>query len=77
MVWITFLLNCLNRIIMDKRDQLIKAQKELIAQFDEWVMAVKANDLDKAAEITRQSKIKRLEITNYEKTLKSKIITLN
>ena len=62
---------------MDKRDQLIKAQKELIAQFDEWIMAVKANDLDKAAEITRQSKIKRLEITNYEKTLKSKIITLN
>lgn len=62
---------------MDKRDQLIKAQRELIKQFDEWVMAVKANELDKAAEITRQSKIKRLEIANYEKTLKSKIITLN
>jgi hypothetical protein len=62
---------------MDKRDQLIKAQRELIAQFDAWVLAIKANDLEKASEIVKQSNIKRLEIVNYEKTLKSKIITLN
>ena len=60
-----------------KRDNLIKALKELVVMFDEWVLAVKANDLDKASEISKQSKIKRFEILNIEKTLKSKIITLN
>ena len=62
---------------MDKRDNLIKALKELVVMFDEWVLAVKSNDLDKAAEISKQSKIKRFEILNMEKTLKSKLITLN
>ena len=60
-----------------KRDNIIKAQRELIQMFDNWVIKVKANELDEAAEITKQAKIKRLEIANYEKTLKSKIITLN
>jgi hypothetical protein len=62
---------------MDKRDQLIKAQRELINMFDDWVLKVKANELEQAAEVSKQAKIKRLEIANYEKTLKSKIITIN
>lgn len=62
---------------MDKRDQLIKAQKELIEMFDEWVRLVKEDKLLEAREVVNQSKIKRVEIANYEKTLKSKVITLN
>jgi hypothetical protein len=61
---------------MDNKDRLIKAQKELIIMFDEWVQLVKAQKLPEAIELVKQSNIKRLEVANIEKTLKSKIIKL-
>jgi len=61
---------------MDKRDNLIKAQKELIQMFDDWVRLIKTNALEEAGDVVKQSVIKRAEIANIEKTLKSKIITL-
>ena len=69
-------MNVLNNRELTK-DKLIKTQKELIEMFDNWVQLVKANKLPEAAEMVKQANIKRAEIANMEKTLKSKIITLN
>ena len=69
-------MNVLNNRELTK-DRLIKTQKELIEMFDNWVQLVKANKLPEAAEMVKQANIKRAEIANMEKTLKSKIITLN
>ena len=62
---------------IEQAGKLIVAQRELITMFDEWVKLVKLNELEKASEIVKQSNIKRLEIANIEKTLKSKIIKPN
>jgi hypothetical protein len=64
-------------LLPDNKDRLIKAQKELIIMFDQWVQLVKAQKLPEASELVKQSNIKRLEVANIEKTLKSKIIIPN
>ena len=69
-------MNALNNRELTK-DKLIKTQRELIEMFDQWVLLIKANKLEEASELVKQSNIKRAEIANMEKTLKSKIITLN
>ena len=63
--------------ITDSKDKLIEAQRELIRMFDLWVQFIKANELEKASEIVKESNIKRAEIANIEKTLKSKILLPN
>ena len=63
--------------IMNAKDRLIEAQRSLIKLFDAWVQAVKANDLEKASSVVKESNIKRAEIANIEKTLSSKIIKIN
>lgn len=62
-------MNIFNTI--EQAGKLIVAQRELINMFEEWVQSVKANELEKASEIIKQSNIKRAEIANIEKTLKS------
>ena len=57
--------------------QIIDKQDELIDTFSEWVRLVKANELEKAAEVVKLSNKLRLEITELKKSLKNKIITLN
>ena len=69
-------MNALNNRELSK-DKLIKAQKELIVMFDNWVQLVKANKLPEAAEMVKQANLKRVEIANIEKTLNSKIILPN
>jgi hypothetical protein len=62
---------------MDKTAYLkiIAKQDELIDSFTEWVRLVKANDLEKAADVVKLSNKLRIEITELKKALKSKIIT--
>jgi hypothetical protein len=63
-------------------NRIIKAQKELIQSFDDWVVLVKANDLDAASELVKKANKMRLQIAELDKEYvklnkKSGIILLN
>jgi hypothetical protein len=63
-------------------NKIIKYQSELIDNFDEWIRAIRAKDMEQAAELVKKSLLLRNEIaklkTQYEKLNKrSGIILLN
>jgi hypothetical protein len=62
--------------------KIILKQDELIDSFDKWVRLIKANDLESASEVVKESNKLRIEITELKKQLeklnkKSGIILLN
>jgi hypothetical protein len=63
-------------------NRIIKKYTEVVQCFDDWVLLIKANDLEKAAEQARNAKVIRIEIAELKKQLeklnkKSGIILLN
>jgi len=63
---------------LQRRNNLIKAQKQLIDMFDLWVANVKANDLAEAKKIKDLSMIVRKRVYELESEIKkeSNIIKL-
>jgi hypothetical protein len=62
--------------------KIVSKQDELIDSFDKWVRLVKANDLESASEVVKESNKLRIEIKELKKQLeklnkKSGIILLN
>jgi hypothetical protein len=62
--------------------KIVLKQDELIDSFDNWVRLVKANDLESASEVVKESNKLRIEIKELKKQLeklnkKSGIILLN
>jgi hypothetical protein len=61
-------------------NKIIKYQSELIDNFDEWVRAIRAKNMEKAAGLVKQSLLLRNEITKlktqYEKLNKRSGIIL-
>ena len=67
---------------LNKANQIIQKQTELLSLFDEWVQKIKANELPEAAEIVKKSNILRTEIAVFKKDYaklnkKSGLILLN
>jgi hypothetical protein len=54
-----------------KRDELIKAQKQLIGLFDSWVALVKTNDLEGAKQVKELSMIVRKQVWKLEDEIKN------
>jgi hypothetical protein len=62
--------------------KIISKQTELVQSFDDWVILVKTNDLEAAAEMVRKANVLRTEVKELKKHLeklnkKSGIILLN
>jgi hypothetical protein len=62
--------------------KIVLKQDDLIDSFDKWVRFVKANDLESASEVVKESNKLRIEIKELKKQLeklnkKSGIILLN